>query len=1176
MSLKILVVDDNPGEVRFLQSFFVRHPAFSDYVLKVLEAADGEEGLDLFIAERPDVVLVDLLLPKIDGMTLCKEIRSRQGERAVGVLAISSIYRDAETASELREQLGVELLTKPLDLKQLPGKVSALLRQQQEADAKASRRWATPTVASAPVGSPVREGTTPSSGPASIPEAASGLAGESSAPLDAEPAGVALDPQAGGAFDFDSRSRGKLEEGLLARLLVAAADSCATGTLRVSRGKVRKVIYLRQGRPVFVDSNVRNETLGAYLLGRQMIGQQQLAEAIQQARSDNSKLGEALVALGILDDQTVAASLLAQVELKLATALRWCYGAYDFVPGDDVAAQVPSYPVDGVRLVLAAMQRLSSTDDLAARLGPVLDLVPRLAAVGVRQRSRVEDAFGPRLLQLLDAGASLRQLVEQSGDGAVAMSCVAALQDSGLLEFHEGEAPLAVDGRDADSIAVEDDAEQPWSPPVESSVGVELRHLDPTRRSTPGDVTAPDITTDRLYGGSGLALLSEHQAPQPQEEPCEPIPQQASAPQVIELDDDRPTATLAPPDEAGDEELLGWLGDVAATGSEKTFYELLEVCTDASEQDLVGAHSRLDQRCESIQTILGDAGPEAELCVQVRQLLGSARATLCDPEQRQRYDQRLTAACSIQEPGRHDTFGAEIYFQQGRTMLQTGQAAEAVEAFRKAVEMNPEQPDYQASLGWALFLQRGRGEAGAMAARSLFQVALGLSPDSAQVHELASRVEEDAHEHARAAWHLTMALKFGPARLDLFERLKALLFHLADYGELERLYRNMIFRLRDRDPQSTGSLWVDLARLYSDKLAQPDNARLALRVAEKLVPGDPRLIELRASVDAEAGADWQHAAAEARREALEKPGDPDPLHRLLALSQRARQFSAVLAAGGVLAAQGQATPEELAVVESLRPRQLKSREAPIPMEALQAVRHDSDRPSMERLVAELSPLLCQAYGIPLESLGSGEDLACPPERLPAALSAALSHAATALEVGAPSIYLSRTLPGVVPRPGSEGALLVHESLWTEMDVRLLAFLFGRALSCLGPGRRHVFARPGNDIKTTILAALAACQPGMPLASTDSGVSTLREQIVDDEDLLGRLTGRVGEVLSEASRLNLSDWMRGIAHTSARVGLLVCGDVLAALCQLQGEASTAKDVTALALSDAGAALLDPQP
>ena len=93
----VLMIED---EKKVIESY---RPRLEKADFKVIEAYDGEEGLETALKKHPDLILLDLLLPKIEGMELLKRLRQDLWGKRVPVIIITNLYRPdwVATASEL-------------------------------------------------------------------------------------------------------------------------------------------------------------------------------------------------------------------------------------------------------------------------------------------------------------------------------------------------------------------------------------------------------------------------------------------------------------------------------------------------------------------------------------------------------------------------------------------------------------------------------------------------------------------------------------------------------------------------------------------------------------------------------------------------------------------------------------------------------------------------------------------------------------------------------------------------------------------------------------------------------------------------------------------------------------------------------------------------------------------
>lgn len=120
MAKTILIVDDEPNIVISLE-FLMKREGFD-----VLVATDGDSALQAMADRTPDVVLLDIMLPKKDGFEVCQQIRANPEWNAVKVIMLTAKGRDTEVAKGLA--LGADAYTtKPFSSKDLVQQVKQLL-----------------------------------------------------------------------------------------------------------------------------------------------------------------------------------------------------------------------------------------------------------------------------------------------------------------------------------------------------------------------------------------------------------------------------------------------------------------------------------------------------------------------------------------------------------------------------------------------------------------------------------------------------------------------------------------------------------------------------------------------------------------------------------------------------------------------------------------------------------------------------------------------------------------------------------------------------------------------------------------------------------------------------------------------------------------------------------------
>ncbi|MBQ4369766.1 MAG: response regulator transcription factor [Oscillospiraceae bacterium] len=115
----VLIVDDEPGIVEILK-FNLSREGYN-----TLAAYDGQSGLELALSARPDLILLDVMLPKMDGFDVCREIR-----KTSNVPIIMLTAREEENDKVLGLDLGADdYITKPFSVKELLARVKTNIRR---------------------------------------------------------------------------------------------------------------------------------------------------------------------------------------------------------------------------------------------------------------------------------------------------------------------------------------------------------------------------------------------------------------------------------------------------------------------------------------------------------------------------------------------------------------------------------------------------------------------------------------------------------------------------------------------------------------------------------------------------------------------------------------------------------------------------------------------------------------------------------------------------------------------------------------------------------------------------------------------------------------------------------------------------------------------------------------
>ena len=124
MASTVLIVEDDPVTIDFVGKYLKRDGH------RVLTAADGEEGLRIAREHKPDLVVLDLMLPKMDGMQVCRALRA---ESDVAVIMLTARVEEEDRLKGL--DVGADdYITKPFSPRELAARVRAVLRRSTRID----------------------------------------------------------------------------------------------------------------------------------------------------------------------------------------------------------------------------------------------------------------------------------------------------------------------------------------------------------------------------------------------------------------------------------------------------------------------------------------------------------------------------------------------------------------------------------------------------------------------------------------------------------------------------------------------------------------------------------------------------------------------------------------------------------------------------------------------------------------------------------------------------------------------------------------------------------------------------------------------------------------------------------------------------------------------------------
>jgi CheY-like chemotaxis protein/tetratricopeptide (TPR) repeat protein len=447
----ILVIEDDISVARMLQDV-LEAEGFG-----VLLANDGEWGLRTFQEKSIDLAIIDVLLPKIKGFDLIQKIRELPKGRLLPIVVISGVYRAEVHKERIKEKHGItDYLDKPVDLDRFIDVLHDVFSSAYPLPRSASGKEEEPSASPNPLAQDLAQAmTAPRDGHAqdSSVEPKNGSSGAIDRPWAGElkktpppPPPVSLPPTAAlpkpvsialhrEVTPLPVAHRGDLAEVPFARLFGGLFAEKANGALMLRKGSVKKIVYLRQGIPVFVKSNLLSECLGRIMVAERLITQEECDRSIEKKKTLHKKQGEILVEMGSISPHNLEFALELQMQQKILDLFSWLEGKFQLNPKDEYEGPQVALSLAPTAMIYEGARRAMSSErirkDVERLEGwiavPSRDPTFRYQALELEPRAA-------KVVDRVDGKRLVRTLIDEAGfDKDDAMLLVYALTCTGLM-----------------------------------------------------------------------------------------------------------------------------------------------------------------------------------------------------------------------------------------------------------------------------------------------------------------------------------------------------------------------------------------------------------------------------------------------------------------------------------------------------------------------------------------------------------------------------------------------------------------------------------------------------------------------------------------------------------------------------------------------------------------------
>ena len=470
------------------------------------------------------------------------------------------------------------------------------------------------------------------------------------------------------------------------------------GALDLTRGKTVKRIVFQQGSPVLSESNLANETLGAQLIDQGTLSSEDHQRVSSYMERKQCKEGVALLALELLDPKRLFLALKEQVRRRMLEVFAWSTGNYRLESLDDLQSEVQPLRSDPLALVREGLLTHWTPDRLLADLTDQIELFPqRTKTFDEAVRRLADEAEISAMLDRFDGNQSLGAAIGTQFNSPQALATVWILAKGRYLRFSD----TAQDNQDASDAA-----------DLEPEIEIEV--VAQRQRPRKGDEQArgPLANSSRVglkYGSEADGMRNE----------------------VLDR--------------------LKVMGDC-------NYYELLGILQTATDGEVRKAYFSAAKRFHpDALTHLGLSDIKQQ-AAEVFARIAEANDVLRDPARRAEYDAEANNANEATVDTRA-LAQAETFFRKGEILVRMGDFRGALEYLEPAVDLWPDECDYQSELGWALYRQP---KADAERARVHLERAVELGPSQAVPAFRLGTVLRASGETEQADKYLAIAKQIDP------------------------------------------------------------------------------------------------------------------------------------------------------------------------------------------------------------------------------------------------------------------------------------------------------------------------------------------------------------------------------------------------------------------------------
>jgi len=639
MSKRILVVDDDRNIGQIL------HASFSAKGYETIVSGNGEDALEQFDEVRPDLVLLDVLLPKMNGWEVCKKIKETEYGKSTPIILMSAIYKNFKMQTDSKIKYGADgFLEKPFQLSNLLTTVAGYIGQ-----------------------------------------------GDQAAPAQSDEDDQETTPDKPKVL-----MNGDMTTLTFAEILHSVYVMGKSGILVMKNGEVEKEIAVNEGYPVSIKTNIEKELFGNYLVRMRKITKEQCEKGLELQKESTRLLGTILIEMEAITPQELVHYLKLQMRDKIFEIFSWREGEFEFTQDNSVTGDISAIDMSTANIIFFGIKKYFDLDYSLDRLLPYIDKYLRAGSNQYYKFQELElTPSESKLLMDIDGTKTVDEIISNSPlSPEETYHIILALCYSGMCE-PSNEKSETPDNFFNSIIETEDEENE-----------APTRQMSSTHQDTPIDSKTDEsqseqraniiIDLDQEVTEEEATTIIDNQ-PGSEGQPSE---------DMVEMKPKDTVPTSGP--EADKIKLAKNIEEKFGTLKEANFFQILQTSNNPTEHEVRVAYHKLAKNYHP-DKFFGNVSSELKMKVEeIFRAISDAYEELNTQEKINSYLAKLEGDQSIEErqssrlEGVKKIILAEQHYQNGLNFLREKRYTRSTDAFKKAVDITND-PEYIAHLGWAMY-----------------------------------------------------------------------------------------------------------------------------------------------------------------------------------------------------------------------------------------------------------------------------------------------------------------------------------------------------------------------------------------------------------------------------------------------------------------------------------------